>query len=188
MAVFKVALRKAIGAPFNRKWSNTYYVDAGDATEALTLGTNLWNLGEKLFTSEGVYCYEVYANSLADPPGSPGALVSIDPEDQRGALSPWNPANALPLFNVVRVDFAVFGSRPSRKFYRLGLQEGSIENGVLFPSYAADIAVVCNDIADFPYTVDVDGQSWYSATVKGLTSRRLGRESGVDVPVGPPFG
>lgn len=188
MAVFKVALRKAVGAPFTRKWSNTYYVDAGTHLEAAGLGVNLWNLGESLFHSEGVFCYEVYANSTFDPPGSPGLVQAIPAGDQRGALTGWNPAQALPLFNVVRVDFATFESRPSRKFYRLGLQETSIENGQLLAAYNTLIQETCEDMAAFPYTVDVDGQSWFGATVKGITSRRLGRDSGVDVPVGPAFG
>lgn len=188
MPLYKVALRKAIGAPFTRKWSNTYYVDRLDIGEAAAAALELWTDGERLFHSEGVYCYERYINLVGDPPGSPGSVYSVPPGIQRGALTGWNPAQALPLFNVVRVDFGVLNSRPSRKFYRLGLQEASIENAALLAPYATLILDTCGEMAAMPFTVDVDGESWVSAVVKGITSRRLGRDSAVDVPVGPAFG
>lgn len=188
MPLYKVALRKAIGAPFTRKWSNTYYVDRVDLAAAAEAALLLWTEGERLFHSEGVYCYERYINLVGDPPGSPGNVFGMGSGIQRGALTGWNPAQALPLFNVVRVDFGVLGSRPSRKFYRLGLQETSIENGQLLAAYNTLITDTCGNMAAASYTVDVDGESWVSAVVKGITSRRLGRDSAVDVPVGPAFG
>lgn len=188
MAVYKVALRQAVGEPFFKKWSNTYYIDAGSGSEALDLGLEIWEDYLREVFSEGIYCYEIYANSTFDPPGSPGVTLPVPVGTQRGQLTGWSPATALPLFNTVRVDIFVIASRPSRKFLRPGLTESSIENGQLFPAYGPLIKAQFDLLAALPYTVDVDGQKWTSSIVKGITSRRLGREAGVDVPPGPPFG
>jgi hypothetical protein len=189
MATIMVQLRQAMNAPFNRKWSNVFFVDAGFHIEAAAIGLDIWATHLRPVFSPGVFCYAIYVNNVDDPPGTPGYLSPVDPGQQRGqAAGGWDPNNALPLFNAVRVDIAVAQSRPSRKFLRPGLQEGSITAGQLSAGYTTALKAAFDAICGMPTTVDVDGQKWQSSVVIGLTPKRLGKFAGVDVPEGPAFG
>lgn len=188
MPIWKCSLRKAFGAPFNVKWSNTYYIDAGTALEAGDVGYILWTEGERTFHTAGIYCYEMYLNNLADPPNSPGQIYPIAAGDQRGTFPGYNAGATFPLWNTLRVDFSVTASRPSRKFYRLGLVPANYDNGNITAGLAGVVDSGCEAIAGNPFVVDVDGQNVFAHARKGLTPHRLGKEAGLNVPAGPAFG
>jgi hypothetical protein len=192
MARWLISLRKAINTNgIAYKWSNTYFAEAGDAVGALGIGARIWLEGERLFHKDLAFLYEVYVNETGDAPFSPGSIGTVDVGVRRG-LSIAGPSTTdvlLPPFNVVRVDFSVVSSRPSLKFYRLPLMEGDITAGQLVQARINEIQAGLAGLAGITSLVDVDGQDWTgSASIKSITSRRLGREASLAVPVGPAFG
>jgi hypothetical protein len=188
MPLFRVTPRKAINDAGGRaKWSNLYYINASSVNEAAAIGVNVWVYGERLFHRSRVFCYEVYATSLV--PADNVFTTSAVPEGlQRGGIV--GAGDQLPLFNVLRVDLPVLaGGRPSRKFYRPTLEEGDQINGALtnaplLAAIAAGMAV----IQSTPEVRDESGNFFSGHVIKGITSRRLGRDSSANVPSAPPQG
>lgn len=188
MAIWKVSLRKAFGTPFNQKWSNTYYVEGANLTEAADISVNIWNNWEREFHTQGVYCYEIYLNNTADPPNSPGSIFPIPAPNQRGVFPGYNAGATFPLWNCLRCDFTVLNSRPSRKFFRVGLVPANYDNGNITAGLASTVQASLTGIAAQIGVVDVDGEQIIAGVIKGLTPHRLGKEAGLNVPAGPPFG
>lgn len=194
MPLYLAQLRKAINTGgFAAKWSNRYFLNAPTFGDAEGYAQQLWFDVESVFHGELAFCYEIYINLVGDAPGNPGTIVPVAVPNQRGQQPQAGVAGVqslLPLFNCVRVDFGVEVSRVSRKFYRIPLQEVDIENAQLIP---ANVTAILNAwgaafAAGIP-VVDPDNQAWTGAVaVKGLTSRRLGREAQIGVPSAPPFG
>lgn len=193
MPLFLVQTRKAINTGgFAAKWSNRYFVEVPDIGIAILAGSDIWQNGEAVFHSELAFCYEIYANLVGDAPFTPGQTGVMPAGVQRGTVDAGGAAGVgtlLPLFNVVRVDFPVVGSRPSRKFYRIPLREEDIGNAQISPVVASAVQAGAEYIAGQPSLRDVDGQDWIgSASIRGITSRRLGRDAQIGVPSGPAFG
>ncbi len=185
MALYKVMLRKATPTYGGRKWSNTYYVEAANPTEAFQSGQEIWVGGERLFHHTDVFLYEIYVNNTADAPYTPGTTFTPNTANPAGARS--YTTNALPEWNAVRVDFAVVGSRPSRKFYHLNLREEDVNSNLIdLGSMVAAIQQGANFIAGLNYMRDPDGQPYAgTASAPVLTSRRLGKFAAVNVPAPP---
>lgn len=193
MPLFLVQLRKAINTSgIAYKWSNRYFTDQPDITGALGQGLGWWDTYERTFHGELAFCYEIYANQVGDAPFTPGSILAVPLAIQRGALpqqATGSTTTLLPSFTVARVDFPVFNSRPSRKFYRIPLREDLVESAQLTPAYTATLSAGATGLAGEPSMRDVDGQSFQgSASVRGVTSRRLGRDAFQGIPASPPFG
>jgi hypothetical protein len=189
LAQFLVATRKACDGSQVAKWSNRYFLEADNIDAALTAASGIWTAAEVLIHDHRVYCYEIYANLVGDAPFTPGTIRAIPAPSQRGSVSSGARGEELPLFNVVRCDFPVVNSRPSRKFYRCLLRTGDIDDGNLNITHAARVDQMLQAIASFGNIVDVDGQGWVGQGVqRGITARRLGREAALGVPAGPPLG
>lgn len=187
MAVFLTQLRKATQVGGGMKWSNQYFFQANTEDEALVLGADLWDLVEKLFHDTTTYCYEIYVNRLGDAPFTVGRTEPLTGSFAYGTLDAVLRGEPLPSGNVVRVDFSVPGSRPSRKFYRPLLREVDTNGDLLVgPALLTAMNTAFPVMNGFPL-VDVDGQLWDNngATIRGLTMRRLGREAKFAVPPAP---
>lgn len=192
MSLWKAQIKKAINSSgLAYKWSNTYFVEAETATEALSAAANIWLNGERLFHNQLAFAYEFYVNNTADPHFTPGTVGTVLPEVRRG-LRPatvLDVPQVLPSFNVVRVDYPVPASRPSRKFYRVPLLESDVSDQQVSVALAEDLQEGANYIASLPAIRDPDGQPYGGVGVnRGITSRRLGREAALAVPTGPAFG
>lgn len=192
MPLYLCKLNKAINTSgIQAKWSNVYFVQANDSSEAVTMGNVLWGNGERGFHNQLAFCYSIYVNNTEDPPNTPGLEVPVQSAVQRGTRSATaaSTLTILPLANVVRVDYPVAASRPSRKFYRIPLLEGDIQELQLVGDLPALLQTGINALASQGWLRDPDGQAYVgSGIIKGLTTRRLGRESGLNVPTGPAFG
>ena len=192
MALFLVQTRKAINTGgITAKWSNRYFVQSDTESGAVAMGQAIWNDGERLFHNALAFCYSIYVNNMADAPNTPGLEIGVPTGVQRGARAATavTVGTMLPLFNVIRVDFPVLASRPSRKFYRIPLLEGDIQDAQPGAALLSDIQAGCDVIASNWWMQDPDAQSYAgTALVKGITSRRLGRDAAVSVPIGPAFG
>lgn len=192
MPLYLIATRKAInsdGASY--KWSNRYFVETANETAAHSSARGIWN-AERNFHDEHVFCYETYANLVGDAPFTPGTVEAVPANIGRGLRNAVGRGHLLQPWTVVRVDFPVQASRPSRKFYRCGLREVDVNHLELEPAMAAAITTGLTAMAQPGFLAvlrDVDGQPWVGPGInRGLTSRRLGREAAISVPVGPPFG
>ena len=188
MTLFRVQLRKAVSeGGISAKWSNIYYVEADDVSDAASKGVELWTDCEQGFHRPFVFCYEVYASDLA-PDTDVYTVLALDAGDQRGGLTS-DSGQILPLFNVVRDDLGVVGGRPSRKFYRPMLGEADQTGGVINNS-ALTAAILGGTAALIlkDFTRDESGNTFNSTSVKGITSRRLGKLASTAVPTPPPEG
>jgi hypothetical protein len=185
MALFKVQVRKATndaGGAF--KWSNTHYVETLSPSTAAFTGIQIWMEAERFFHRSRVFCYEVYASSVVEGDNA-YHIEALDSESQPGLFA--GAGDQLPLFNVLRVDLnTAAGGRPSRKFYRPTLEEGDQTNGIITnTAYLAALQNGLVDLINIPGVRDESGNSFASATIKGITARRLGKFAAVAVPPAP---
>jgi hypothetical protein len=190
MPLYRVALRFATdqpGQPF-RKWSNTFFAEETGASIAAFRGLGLWNDGLRAAARERVYLYQVYAADL-NPATDDYYVLNVDPALQRGNLptptgEPYQPKTC------VAVTLPVSGSRPSRKFWRPGLFEGDVANGVsITPALATIIQTQWDQALTSAesYWLDPDGQTLQVPVQLRLSTREFGREATADVPVPPPL-
>lgn len=191
MALYKVSWRFAHDATFivRRKWSNVLYVDSPSSVAAAAAGVVAWEDTLRNGMSTNIFCYEVYATSVAS--GDDDFTVqAVTPGNQRGNLV--SSAGDLYLPKVcLAVTLPVTGSRPSRKFWRIDLRESDIVNGITL-----NPAVVNAVRLAWDFTIsngaglwrDVDGQVISGVGRIRLTTREFGRESTVDLPEPPPVG
>jgi hypothetical protein len=191
MALYKVALRKAhdVTWPQRRKWSTTFYVSAESAVSAATTIVNAWDDHLKGATRNNVFAYEVYATSVTE--GDADYNIQTVPAGiQRGTAG----AGSGELYRpdvCVSVTIPVAGSRPSRKFWRWGLTEGDISNGVALgggipEAIAGAFNAMLTELSGV--LVDPDGQALQSGVVLRLTRRSFGRLAGLNLPEPPAVG
>lgn len=186
MAIYRMQTRIAQDTPSTTpyKWSYLWYVDAADLSAAVAVGEALW-AALRPAHSNYAYCYELYITDLV--PSTTNFVTSpITAGNQRGTAGLVT--NLLPSFNVARIDLNVVGSRPSRKFQRLPLGETQIQNGVLEDSASDTFREAYLDAIAIPGIVDESGNGFVGVTVKGVTSRRLGKFAYTGVPNGPALG
>lgn len=192
MARYATYLRMAsdiVGQPA-RKWSNVFFMEAVSPLAAAFFTASAWAENLRTCCRERVYAYEVYATDLT--PGTDAfSVVGISPGEQRGLLTtpigeePYMPKTCL------AVTLGVSGGRPSRKFWRPGIYEGDIVNGVgVNPALVTLINTAFTNMIDSlgSVFVDPDGQNVFSVSRIRLTTREFGRESQTDVPLPPPLG
>lgn len=192
MALWTVQTRKAINTNgIVAKWSNRYITEDAGPAEALQRALNYWVNAERLFHGALVFCYEVYVNRIGDAPFTPGFSAAVPVGVQRGARAQTaaSTVTLLPLWNVIRVDFPVNNSRPNRKFYRTALLESDVTSAQLDADVGTGMQAGLDILATSTGHRDTQGNTLLgSYIIRGLTSKRLGRESAVSVPPGPAFG
>jgi hypothetical protein len=185
MALFRMQLRQAINRPDlgqQYKWSNLYYVEAASLVIATAFGPSAWAI-LKDATNENAFCYEVYTSDLV-PGTTVYSIDAIPTANQPGTLT--GSGGFLPNFNVVRVELNVAGGRPSRKYHRMPLQEGDIVLGSLEAAASAAIQDTYDALlASIIPLRDESGNELTSVTLKGITSRRVGKLAYTGVPPAP---
>lgn len=169
MPLFSVDVQK-FGA--GEYWTNRYIIDVADLDAGIAVGEDIADLERvPLLASFVIEKYRVSSVVEGDD------VYAIVPYEQAGlAFSDGFP---LPLFNVVRVDFAVGFGRPSRKYLRGCLSEGSIAGMNIETAVRGNIQTnYATPLAALPAYVDVDGQPITSATVfSAIHMRQLRRGS-----------
>jgi len=186
MALFLVELRKATQLYGGRKWSNRYFMEAPDSDTALTDGLTLWQQVESEFHYDDCYCYEIYCNQQGDAPFSIGFTAAVPGVSAYGVLVSASAGQKAPTFVVARVDLPVVASRPSRKFYRGPLRETDFDGDTIGGTYVTALTTGLNNLDNFENLRDVDGQNWTTTyVIRGITSRRMGKTSAIDVPSPP---
>lgn len=188
--MFKISLRMACDVGFARpkKWSTTLYGDRVDANSAAQFGRDCWISYLRAAARENVFCYEVYASSLTSIDDT-FATVPVPEASQRGSVVP--PAGEpMPIEHCLAVPLLVANSRPDRKFWRVPLFQSEVVDGEFTGATIADI-VQGRFNAMIAAATDLksqDGEPLSSAGEPRASYRRLGRQAGFNVPLGPPGG
>lgn len=186
MPLFLVQTRKATQLYGGRKWSNQYFTNKSTVTAALAWGYSVWVSMEKAFHYDDIYCYEIYVNEVGDAPYSVGYTDAVVAADAYGTLSASAAGQKSQTFVTLRVDFPVTASRPSRKFYRPVLRESDYDGDNLSGAFATIVNAALGNIPSIGGFYDVDGQVWIGSwTLRGLTSRRMGKLAALAVPSAP---
>lgn len=191
MALFRTSLRMAHDVTWaaRRKWSNTFWVEAPNATAAASAVAVGWEAALRDACRANVFAYEVYATD-ADPATENYDVVAIPSGLQRGTIGLQTAENYL-LKACLAVVLRVSGSRPSRKFWRPGLNELDIVDGV---TVGGTLPGIVNDAFE-SFLVemggslrDPDGQPFAGVGRIYLTTREFGRTAGFEVPDPPAVG
>lgn len=183
MAVYRANLRIGVQDPnASYKFSYAYFVNAGTLGDAANAAQQIWQQLRQGHSSDA-YCYEVYVSDLVENTTN-YVIMPIGAGVASGMLPVID--NALPTFNVVRVELNVIGGRPSRKYHRLPLAESNIGNGLLNTTTLAAISDAHNAVLNnVPEVCDESGNGFNGVVIKGITSRRLGKWAYTNVPPKP---
>lgn len=130
MTLYQITIPKShpLGA-----WSNIYYADVANVTQALGVGNDVGALEASIS-----YSPTVVGPATVRIPGVPNSGARSD-LSFTGALDPSTLGGTLPLFCTVRVDFApTSGSRGERKFLRLPGNQENTQNGGLWSGELVD--------------------------------------------------
>lgn len=126
MPLYRIEIFKTYG--LNPKpWANSYWSFSEDLTQAGANAVELVEIERQVHSENVTFRY-----SRTSRVGSAGTEYQTTPINLAGLTTA---AQELPLFNSVRVDFGVLGSRPMRKYLRTPIPEGSQQNGTLETAY-----------------------------------------------------
>lgn len=148
-AMFSLDIEKQFGS---ETWTNRYILSNPTIDNALFTAQAILDVEMAVHTEDVTFTrYRV-----ADLDPNTDVFVIVPVLDQ-GAIA--KTSDYLPLFNVLRVDFPAGLGRPSRKYYRLPIQEHQQAGGVwdsnAILTYNQAIGVALGDIDEY---VDVDGE------------------------------
>lgn len=130
MPLYRTQIFKSINA--GKEWSNVYHVQATDLDEAISFSAAI--VGAEVSIHKANVDFLRYRVSTEAPGDNVYATTPINLSGARTITG-----GQYPLFNTVRVDFAVTGGRPSYKYLRLPIEETQTENGVIGAFLLADI-------------------------------------------------
>lgn len=164
MGLYSVDIEKVLLGEY---WTNRYIVEATTLTGAHAIGANIVEIEQTVH--DDVVTFTKYRTSTTVEDDD---AYFITPINQPGAEN--NAGDYLPLFNVVRVDFAAAGGgRPSRKYLRLPLFEPQQSNGALLPGVVTFLQTYYADLlAALEGYVDVDGQELIAGSVSPFVGMR----------------
>lgn len=172
MPLYTVDVQKKQGTEY---WTNRWVVSSPSLGQASVLGGEI--AGHEL----SIHTTNVLIDRYRTRPLVPGGdNYIIVPVGYNGGYEGGTLASQIPLFNVVRVDWAVAEGRPSRKYFRTGLTESMVDGSVLVEAYRVFVDGRMEDlrITLAGALVDVDGQAINDATVfPAVGMRQLRRGS-----------
>lgn len=170
MALYRVTIPKQyISGAFVgfRGWRNVYTVEADTYESALAVGDVIAEQ-EMLFHHFTIGVTRVVAHLVTEPFRRVGRVF----ETERPGQYP-STAEALPDWNVVRVDYADVGvGRPERKYYRVGLHADMVTGLVLEPVFFSAVLDATGFINGLTNYVGPSGEQHASRTVQPLIAMR----------------
>lgn len=166
MALYKIDSEKLMAGEY---WSNVYHTDAPDLATALTIAQDVVDAEREVHNS-----LITFTKIRVSEEGT--LFFQTQPVNQPGLIA--NPTDWLPLFNTVRVDGAVLGRRPVRKYLRVAIGEGNQSNGILSSAYLALIATQYAGAIDVLNLTNPEGLAISAWTVfPAIQMRQLRRGS-----------
>lgn len=167
MPLYRAEIFKQVAGAGN-PWCNTYYVRATDLLDATGFVVNdLVDLDRVMHLDYVSYVRARVKAVTEDPP----APFSVTPLTGGGIRS--SSSNTLPLWNVFRVDFTVFGGRPSRKLFRGPVLESDQNGGGIETTVRNQLQT---DYADYAAT-----NLFATATTTGLVDESNNLFDGCEV-------
>lgn len=176
MPLYRVQVFKRIGVN-GKEWSNSYHVRGTDLQTAVNYANTIASAEISVHKNNVEF---VRARVSSATPGDTN--FSTVPINIFGAIPVTS--GQLPLFNTARVDFEVFGGRPSYKYLRVPLDENETQNGeitstlagLLQTSYIAPLLALSPETVGGDGLVDESGNDFTSATVqRPIQERQLRR-------------
>lgn len=151
---WQVVIQKQIGAEY---FVNDYYVQATGLSQARTAGLAIVDV-EKILHRNIVSFISMRIR--LHPTTGQGTVYAL-------SGTGTDPVDAyMPLFNVVRVDFACDFGRPGRKYYRLPIPVPGQVNGVLTTAYRTGLQTTVNQLITGNYGLcKPNGQAFIAAAV-----------------------
>lgn len=160
---WQIDIQKRLG---NEYWTNVYHTARSNQAAAQEAADSLVVMEIALHSTD----VTIVSYSVRPFPGpSEGTITAVGENGTNVA------PNYLPLFNVARVDFPAPTGRPSRKFYRIPLDNSWVVDGVLTPVVRGALQSRIDDYFADPGSaglIDVDGQLLVSGVVQGPVGMR----------------
>jgi hypothetical protein len=158
----------------NEFWVNVYHIDALDRAAATSICTQIMNI-ERVMHFDNIAFTKLRVDDMT--PNTQNYQTT--PVNLMGQNGTPTPSVMAPLFCTIRVDFAVDGQRPSRKYYRGCLAEANMNvltlEGAQVAAFNTNIA---NPLAALAGFVDESGNAIISgSTYPNVQMRQLRRGS-----------
>lgn len=170
MALYRVTVPKGFtSGPFvgQREWRNVYTVEADSYESALAVGDVIAG-HEMTFHHTEIGVKRILAHLLTEPARRVGKEMATD---RPGGWT--DTSEALPLWNVVRVDFTNVGvGRPERKYYRTGLRASMVTGLVLDGTYFLGVEGGASSILALTNYVGPSGEQHDGYIVDSLIAMR----------------
>jgi len=171
MPQYRVQIFKAITT--GKPWSNVYHCVSDDLIAASAFAETLAALEQNVHYSF-VTILRARVSTEAPDDGIFNTITLNVPGLRGGS------PQTLPLFNTVRVDFGVFGGRPSYKYIRGPLAESEQDGGTItlgeLAFYNTNYAEPLLDLSTTPIAdgqlTDEDGNAFTSVSVYGQVQER----------------
>lgn len=168
--VYEVTIKKSLNS---EEWANVYYVRANNLAEAGDHAVDIIETIERPRHMDFVTFESYRVRPVGTSDQGTTIPIGLNGLTAGGAF--------LPLFAVLRVDLATSLGRPSRKFYRLPINESWQNNGQLVEEFFLQMNVffagAINPTAT-PWLCDVDGQEIIAARpYRNVGMRQLKRGS-----------
>lgn len=167
---YVVNTRKQLGT---NMWGNTYHVEANSLQEASDYGIQIANI-EKTVLHNTAKIITIGVRTAAEE----DKLFNTMPANITGTWT--GTGDASPLFVVARIDFTIFGERPSRKFLRAVVNETALGAfGLIVPAHLTMLTTnYAAPMASLPFLTDERGNRFNGSIVyQYVTKRNLTRRA-----------
>lgn len=176
----RISIFKKLGAEV---WSNDWLVNRVDMDAAASLGNSLVNFEQRLHGARVMFEYVLIATM------SEGDRVFRHTPINLPGLQATAVGAMLPLFNTIRMDMATTDSDPCRKYFRMPIEEGNQEEGILNPATITSlngfVTTYLNPIIALNAIVSGRGNLVTSATfARAIQMRQLHRRKRKKILVG----
>jgi len=171
MPQYRIQIFKAITT--GKPWSNVYHCVSDDLTAASAFAETLAAIEQNVH-----YSFVTILRARVSTEAPDDGIFNTVTLNVAGIRS--GSPQTLPLFNTVRVDFGVFGGRPSYKYIRGPLAEDNQDGGTLalgeVSFFGTNYADPLLDLSTTPIAdgqlVDEDGNAFTSVSVFGQVQER----------------
>lgn len=128
MAVFQIDIEKTmvLSTGITYYWTNVYHVVAADQAAAVSIANSVVVIEKSVHSTAQTFTKCRVRQNL--PLAMSGSIIVLTGTGARA-----NPADVMPPFNCVRVDFGKAIGRPCRKYLRINVGETEQANGLLAP-------------------------------------------------------
>lgn len=167
MPIYSAVIKKELVGTLH-KWSNQYFINAGNDIEAAGVAETSIAFVEQSIHRNNVHIYQI--NIRQAGVGHLGIERGVDITGVYGTPSG---SQMLPLWNVVMVNMSSGVDRNDRKFLRLPLYAADIGADTLQPAFVTDVTTLyCNNLLMITGLVNTWGRPFVNASCSTLIHER----------------